>query len=182
MFNNLLRSNSKLITRNNLLLRQKSAYRYLSFKVSDKYKLPKQNSGAVEGSINDDLKKPEIDYSKGGFHWNYEKIVSAALIPFVSLPFYSYFVLGNLNIDPMMDAVLSTLILIHVSYGYESCIVDYIPKRKFGYWHDVCKRLLQAGGILSLYGIFIMETENNGLTNLVRRLWTAKSADAEENR
>lgn len=168
---------------NRLLVNNTSAQcskRYLSMKFLDKYKFPKQNPGAVEGSLNDNLKKPELSFFDGGFHWGYEKIITLAMIPTAILPFYSYMYLGNLSISPVWDSLLSILLLMHASYGYKSCIIDYIPERKFGYWHKFCKRLLQLGGIISLYGIYVMETENNGMTDLVRRLWRAKSSNDDD--
>lgn len=183
MFSGVTKFSTKhILVRNNLLLRETKSCRYISFKFLDKYKLPQQNPGAVAGSINDKLEPSKISYFEGGFHWSYEKIITVALIPSTLVPFYSFFYLENLSINPIMDSALAALILIHASYGYKACIIDYVPKRKFGYWHAICKRLLQLGGVLSLYGIFVMETENNGLTNLIKRLWLAKSSNAEDDR
>ncbi|XBW34919.1 hypothetical protein QEN19_000483 [Hanseniaspora menglaensis] len=180
MFSSLVKTNLKNIAKNGHNFRTINAYRPLSFKFLNKFKLPEQNPGCVDGTINDKLKTQDVSYFEGGFHWSYEKIISVALIPSTLIPLYSYFALENLNINPIMDAALSTLILVHATYGFKSCIIDYIPKRKFGYWHILCKRLLQLGGVLSLYGIFIMETENSGLTNLIKKLWRAKSSDEED--
>lgn len=186
MLNSLLkiRPGVQLITAQNRALVNNSTLqyskRYLSMKFLDKYKLPKQNPGAVEGTINDKLKTPDLNFFEGGFHWGYEKIIALAIIPTSLLPFYSYLYLGNLSISPIWDSLLSIFLLMHASYGYKSCIIDYIPERKFGYWHKFCKRLLQLGGVLSLYGIYVMETENNGMTDLVRRLWRAKSSNDDD--
>lgn len=181
MFSGVTKFTSRnIFFRNNLLLTHSKSCRYISFKFFDKFKLPQQNAGGVEGTINDKIQPSKISYFDGGFHWSYEKIISVALIPSTLVPFYSFFYLENLAINPILDSALAALILIHASYGYKACIIDYIPKRKYGYWHVICKRILQLGGVLSLYGIFVMETENNGLTNLIKRLWLAKSTKAED--
>lgn len=149
----------------------KSAIRNLSLKP----RLPKLPNlrltpdvpGNIIGSVNDAYVPPPGDISVGAFHWLYEKLVVVGMIPLVVFPFIA-------GVDyPLFDAALGTLTLLHSRYGLQSCIIDYIPLRKFGFWHKMAMFLLNIGTAVSLYGIYVIETEYNGLCDLIHKLWTA---------
>lgn len=52
--------------------------------------------------------------------------MSVALIPLTIAPFAA----GSLN--PVTDALLAAVLIIHSHIGFESCVIDYIPTRKYG--------------------------------------------------
>lgn len=73
---------------------------------------------------------------------------------------------------PLLDASLCVMLVVHAHYGFMSCIIDYIPKRKFGIWHDMARYLLYGGSALALYGVYDLETSNNGVVDLIGKLWS----------
>ncbi|SCU85147.1 LAFA_0D14114g1_1 [Lachancea sp. 'fantastica'] len=149
---------------------QISAMRCLSLKPNlDKFKLTPPPPGGVEGNVNDPVKKPEIDYFHGSYHWDYERITAVALLPLTMVPMY--WAMTGSSVHPMIDTALCCTLLIHVQLGLTSCIVDYIPKRKFGIWHQAALLSLYAGTAVGLYGVYELETKNNGFVDLVHKLW-----------
>ncbi|SSD59447.1 related to Succinate dehydrogenase [ubiquinone] cytochrome b small subunit, mitochondrial [Saccharomycodes ludwigii] len=135
-----------------------------------KYKLISQPPGGVIGDVNEAYKPPKPDYFEGSYHWDYERLTAISLLPLTLFPFYCAFS-STTAMYPLLDTTLSTFLLIHVNFGLKSCIIDYIPKRKFGVWHTAAIRLLQLGSILALYGIYDLETNNNGIIDLLSQLW-----------
>ncbi|TID29409.1 hypothetical protein CANINC_001983 [Pichia inconspicua] len=130
------------------------------------FKLTPDPPGNIVGTVNDAYVPPQPEISKGSFHWAYERLVVLGMTPLIVFPFIA-------GVDyPLVDAILSSLILLHSRYGFQSCIIDYIPKRKFGTWHKLAMILLNIGSFTSLYGIYVIETENNGLADLIYKMWT----------
>lgn len=140
-----------------------------------KLKLNPPPPGGVEGTVNDAYKPPMANFSEGSFHWDYERIAAASLIPLVTVPLYIGLTGGI--VPPLLDAALCSVLLIHAQYGFSSCIIDYIPKRKFGVWHNLAMYLLYGGTATGLYGVYQLETENNGIVDLIRRLWTGDDSN-----
>lgn len=123
--------------------------------------------GNVVGTVNDAYVPPPTEFSEGSFHWAYERLVILAMTPLVVFPFVA-------GVDyPLIDATLGVLIAVHSRYGFQSCIIDYIPLRKFGNWHKLAMFFLNIGTCLSVYGIYLLETEENGICDLVKRIWHA---------
>lgn len=67
-----------------------------------------------------------LDKAHGSYHWAFERAMSVALIPLTIAPFAA----GSLN--PVTDALLAATLIIHSHIGFESCVIDYIPTRKYG--------------------------------------------------
>ncbi|AMD20248.1 HDL496Wp [Eremothecium sinecaudum] len=142
-----------------------------------RFKLIPPPAGGVQGDVNEAFKPPAANYLEGSYHWYYERITSVALIPmFAIVPFYGALT-GTLVGFPILDAVLCSTILIHGHLGLTSCIIDYIPKRKFGIWHNIARAMLLAGSVVGLCGIYELETNDNGLTDLVLKLWNGKNSE-----
>lgn len=144
----------------------KKKRRLFKLKLSD-FKLKPEPVGNIVGTVNDAVKTAPIDYYKGSYHWDYERIVAVSMVPLMMAPF----VIGIEH--PYIDATFSTLLLIHCRYGFQSCILDYIPERRFGIWHKVAMWTLDIGSWLALYGVYVIETEANGLFTLVCHMWGA---------
>lgn len=134
-----------------------------------KLKIVPPPPGGVEGGVNDPLKPVEIDYFHGSYHWDYERITAVMLVPLTLVPMYGALSSGTLY--PLLDAMLCSVLLIHSQLGITSCIIDYIPKRKFGIWHKLAMGMLYTGSAVGLYGVYELETSNNGLVDLIGRLW-----------
>lgn len=158
-----------LISRNRIeLQRPLIRVRELSFtNFFKKFKKIPQPPGYVVGTVNDAYKPPEANFYEGGYHWTYERFVTICLVPLTLTPFAA-----GVN-HPMVDSLLSVLLLIHCHTGFESCIIDYIPKRVYGIWHKIAIKLLTMGTFVGIYGIYLLETTGNGLFDLIKSIWTA---------
>lgn len=141
--------------------------RSISFK---KFKLIEQPAGYIVGTVNDAYVHPPADYFHGGYHWTYERAVGVAMVPLIILPFTA------MEVEyPILDAILGSLLVVHCHAGLQSCIIDYIPKRRYGVWHTYAIRLLVLGSVVSFYGVYLCETEANGVYDFVERFWKSLS-------
>ncbi|POS86498.1 hypothetical protein EPUL_001640, partial [Erysiphe pulchra] len=107
---------------------------------------------------NDPAPIPAPNPSHGSYHWTFERIISAGLIPLTIAPFTA----GSLN--PAMDAILCATILIHSHIGFEAVIVDYLPRKRvpnarlFFWW------ALRAATVGVGIGLYEFETNDVGVT------------------
>ena len=67
----------------------------------------------IEGGVNDPAPVPKPHPTEGSYHWVFERLLAAGLIPLTVAPFAA----GSLN--PTMDALLCASILIHSHIGFE---------------------------------------------------------------
>ncbi|KAK3723149.1 membrane anchor subunit of succinate dehydrogenase, Sdh4 [Vermiconidia calcicola] len=81
------------------------------------------------------------------------------------------FAAGSLN--PLMDGVLVSLLLVHSHIGFDSIITDYAPSWRV----PMSRKLLNWARNLALvlvgWGWYEFETNDVGLTEGVKRLWHA---------
>ncbi|KAL1601352.1 membrane anchor subunit of succinate dehydrogenase, Sdh4 [Nothophoma quercina] len=96
-----------------------------------------------------------------------KRIVSAGLIPLTIAPFAA----GSLN--PVTDSILCALLVVHSHIGFESCIIDYFPKKRVPFVRNAAMWALRAGTVLVGVALYSFETNDVGVTEAVRRLWTA---------
>ncbi|CAI2030917.1 hypothetical protein SEUBUCD646_0H03260 [Saccharomyces eubayanus] len=115
------------------------------------------------------FKPPETSQYEGSYQRDYERIAKYSLIPLTIVPFYASLTGGVMY--PLLDASLSSVFLIYLQYGFTSCIIDYIPKEKYPRWHKLALYSLYGGSMLSLYGIYELETKDNGFVDLIKKLW-----------
>jgi len=121
----------------------------------------------LHGTANDAAPVPPAEPSHGSYHWTFERLISAGLIPLTIAPFAS----GSLN--PTMDAILCGTILIHSHIGFESIVTDYLPK-----WRVPKTRMLFWWGLRAVtvmvgVGLYEFETNDVGVTEAIKRIWTA---------
>lgn len=126
-----------------------------------------QPPGNIVGTVNDPVKTPPPSPVHGSYHWTFERIITLGLVPLAVLP------LATGELTPVFDAVLGGLIVVHSNMGMESVITDYFPKRKFPKGHGVLKGLLYTGSVATLYGVYKLETEGDGIVGSVKKIWTA---------
>lgn len=126
-----------------------------------------QPPGNIVGDVNDAVPVPPVNKAKGSYHWTFERLLCVGMAPTLVLPFAA----GAYS--PLMDATLCSLLLVHAHIGFDACITDYIPKRKFGKLHDVAQYALFAGTALGLFGIYEYETNDIGVTETIKRAWNA---------
>ncbi|RCK65222.1 Mitochondrial inner membrane protein SHH4 [Candida viswanathii] len=132
-----------------------------------KFKKIEQPAGYIVGTVNDAYQSPQPVYYEGSYHWTYERIIAITMLPLVMAPFVA-------GVEfPMIDSVFSTLLLFHCHAGIKSCIIDYIPKRVYGFWYGAASKLLTLGTFVAMYGIYVLETTSNGLFDLIKAIWAA---------
>lgn len=125
-----------------------------------------QPPGFVVGTVNDAYVPPKPHKTHGSVHWTSERAVALALTPFVAAPFFT-------GASTMVDSVLSGLLLFHCYTGFQSCIIDYIPKRVYGGYHNAAMYLLTFGTGVAAYGVYEIENKEGGVTNIISKLWKA---------
>lgn len=171
MLRSLLSRNSLgLLPRSMMPLHQNRivASRLISLKPNfSKFKLKEQPPGFIVGTVNDAYKAPEPDHYHGSNHWTYDRFLAISLVPLTAVPF----VMG-VNF-PMIDTAFCLAVLFHSYSGFKSCIIDYIPERVYGFWHRAAMKLLTLGSAISIYGIYVLETTENGLFDLVSKIFGA---------
>ncbi|KAL8683402.1 MAG: hypothetical protein Q9186_000664 [Xanthomendoza sp. 1 TL-2023] len=118
--------------------------------------------------VNDPAPVPEPSPTHGSYHWVFERAMSAALIPLTIAPFAA----GTLN--PMTDALLCAGIIIHSHIGFQSIIIDYVPDKRLPKTRALFWWGLRAATLVVAVGFFEFETNDVGLTEAIKRIWTAK--------
>lgn len=116
---------------------------------------------------NDPAPIPPTNPTHGSYHWTFERLVSASLIPLTIAPFAA----GSLN--PLTDAVLCATILIHSHIGFDAMVVDYLPNKRVPKTRFLFNWGLRAATVLVGVGLYEFETNDVGLTEAVKRIWTA---------
>ena len=120
-----------------------------------------------EDVANDPAPVPAASPSHGSYHWTFERLISAGLIPLTIAPFAA----GSLN--PTTDAILCGAILIHSHIGFESIVIDYIPthrlpKTRMFFWWG-----LRLATVVVGVGLYEFETNDVGVTEAIKRIWSA---------
>ncbi|KAI9682275.1 MAG: membrane anchor subunit of succinate dehydrogenase, Sdh4 [Caeruleum heppii] len=149
--------------RNNVLTTTKIASFHSSSKRSILPPLPQR----IAGTINDAAPVRHSSPTHGSYHWTFERLVSAALIPLTIAPFAS----GSLN--PVTDAVLCATLLVHSHIGFESIIIDYLPTKRTPRTRLVFWWGLRAATLIVAVGLYEFETNDVGVTEAIKRIWTA---------
>jgi succinate dehydrogenase (ubiquinone) membrane anchor subunit len=116
---------------------------------------------------NDAAPVPEPSPTHGSYHWTFERLISAGLIPLTIAPFAA----GSLN--PATDAILCGAILIHSHIGFDACIVDYFPSKRVPKTRMGLEWLLRAMTVAVGVGLYEFETNDVGVTAAIQRIWKA---------
>ncbi|KAF2268325.1 mitochondrial succinate dehydrogenase cytochrome b560 subunit D [Lojkania enalia] len=121
----------------------------------------------IQGTLNQPVPVPDPSPVHGSYHWSFERLVSAGLIPLTMAPFAA----GSLN--PVTDSILCALLVIHSHIGFEACIIDYIPKKRIPTIHTISMWALRAGTLVLGVALYSFETNDVGITEAVSKLWHA---------
>ncbi|KAF5138085.1 Succinate dehydrogenase [ubiquinone] cytochrome b small subunit, mitochondrial [Metarhizium anisopliae] len=119
------------------------------------------------GPLNDPAPVPPPSAAHGSYHWTFERLLAAGLVPLTIAPFAS----GSLN--PTMDAILCSAVLIHSHIGFQSVIIDYIPKRRYPGLRRLFWWGLNAATVVVGVGLYEFETNDVGVTEAIKRVWKA---------
>ena len=138
-----------------------------SFHTTTKRQLLPAGPQVIQGGINDPVKVPEPSPSHGSYHWTFERILAAGLVPLTVAPFAA----GSLN--PVMDAILGASILVHSHMGIQAVFVDYVPTNKYPKLRKAVMWSLNVATALVGLGLYEFETNDVGITEAIKRVWTA---------
>lgn len=127
----------------------------------------KQPPGYIVGTVNDAVKLNKPDRLHGPYHWMYERLNIIAFVPLV------VYALANGSLPPVADAALGVLMISHCHTGFGACITDYFPPRLFPKISPLFFFMLGAGSATALYGLYKLETEDEGVVGAIRTLWNA---------
>lgn len=133
-----------------------------------------QAPGGVKGTVNDAYVPPPSHKTHGSLHWDFERVIAISMVPLVTIPLAT-----TGSISSVADSLLSSVLLAHCYVGFQSCIIDYIPKRVYGKNHNYAMYLLTLGSVLSALGIYKLQTEENGVVGILKKFW---ASDREEKR
>lgn len=117
--------------------------------------------------MNDAEPIPASDASHGSYHWTFERLIAAGLVPLTLAPFAA----GSLN--PTTDAILCASVLVHTHLGLSTILVDYVPKWSYPGWRKGLTWGLNAVTALVGLGLYEFETNDVGVTELISKLWKA---------
>ncbi|CAB4252930.1 similar to Saccharomyces cerevisiae YOR297C TIM18 Component of the mitochondrial TIM22 complex involved in insertion of polytopic proteins into the inner membrane [Maudiozyma barnettii] len=105
----------------------------------------------------------------GKFQEDYQRIMKYTLIPLTLTPFFTSY--AGIPFHPMLDATLGSVFLLYAHYGFSSLIYQYLPKEKYPRWSTISLWTLYSSSCLAFYGLYELETENNGIVDLINKLW-----------
>ncbi|KAH8723227.1 CybS-domain-containing protein [Phaeosphaeriaceae sp. PMI808] len=121
----------------------------------------------IVGTANEPVPVPDPSYTHGSYHWSFERVISAGLIPLTIAPFAA----GSLN--PVTDSILCALLVLHSHIGFESCIIDYFPTARVPLVRNIAMWALRLATITLGVALYSFETNDVGITEAVARLWHA---------
>ncbi|KAK0734307.1 succinate dehydrogenase-like protein [Lasiosphaeria miniovina] len=121
----------------------------------------------VDGTVNDPAPVLETSPAHGSYHWTFDRLVSAGLVPLTLAPFAA----GSLN--PTMDAVLCGIILIHSHTGFQNIIIDYVPTWRVPRARKAIMWGLNVATVIVGLALYEFETTDVGVTEAIKRVWTA---------
>lgn len=81
------------------------------------------------------------------------------------------FAAGSLN--PTTDAILCSAVLLHSHIGFQSVLIDYIPKRTYPNMRKYFWWGLNLATVTVGVGLYEFETNDVGVTEAIKRLWKA---------
>ncbi|KAF7548980.1 hypothetical protein G7046_g8490 [Stylonectria norvegica] len=121
----------------------------------------------IVGSVNDPAPIPEPSASHGSYHWTFERLIAAGLIPLTIAPFAA----GSYN--PVTDAILCGVLLLHSHLGFQQVVIDYIPQKQWPKLRKTFWWALNAATLTVGIGLYEFETNDVGITEAIKRIWTA---------
>ncbi|KAH8197605.1 hypothetical protein TruAng_008237 [Truncatella angustata] len=119
------------------------------------------------GPLNDPAPVPSPSPSHGSYHWTFDRLLAASLVPITVAPFAA----GSLN--PVLDATLVGMIVIHSHTGFQNILIDYIPNSRYPRMRKLFMWGLNAATVLVAIGLYEFETNDVGVTEAIKRVWKA---------
>lgn len=109
----------------------------------------------IEGTVNDPVVFPAPNKAHGSYHWTFERLLSASLVPLVASTAVT-------SVHPVLDGILAVAIVAHSHIGFDAVVVDYVHTRKFPVIGVIVKWLLRAATTGVLVGVYQFNTNDIG--------------------
>ncbi|KAG1810562.1 mitochondrial inner membrane protein [Suillus subaureus] len=122
----------------------------------------------LKGTVNDPTEFPPPSRTHGSYHWAFERIIAASLVPATAAAFVT-----SGSSYPVLDGLLGLSLVMHSHIGFDSMIVDYVHKRKFPILSPILTWTLRSATVGVLVGVYQFNTNDIGLTELIAKVWTA---------
>ena len=90
-----------------------AAPRFALFSTSSHKQIMPPGPQVLEGGVNEPAPVPKPSPIHGSYHWTFERLLSAGLVPLTIVPFAS----GSLS--PALDAAFVFMIIIHSHMGFQ---------------------------------------------------------------
>lgn len=103
---------------------------------------------------------------EGSIHWIWERGLSILSLGSIG----SAFMLPG---EPLVDLGLGTIIPLHCHVGFMAIITDYLPHHKYPFINRISTTSIWAGTLLSIYGLYLFNTKDIGISSTIRDLWSA---------
>ncbi|GAA5899453.1 hypothetical protein JCM6882_009120 [Rhodosporidiobolus microsporus] len=124
----------------------------------------------VEGTVNDPTPFPTPNKAHGSYHWTFERLLSASLVPLIGATAVS-------SANPVIDGVLCTALVAHSHMGFDQVLTDYLHPRKFPILGPIASWVLRLATVGVLIGVYQFETNDIGLTELLKKAWKGEKKD-----
>ncbi|RIB20112.1 CybS-domain-containing protein [Gigaspora rosea] len=120
----------------------------------------------IKGSVNEAVALPPRDKVAGSYHWDFERLLSLTLIPLTIASVLK-------GAHPITDLGLGVILPFHCHIGFDAMITDYFPHRRNPVLNTVFAWGLRGATLIALYGCYEFNTNDVGLTELVKKVWHA---------
>ncbi|KAH7099301.1 CybS-domain-containing protein [Auriculariales sp. MPI-PUGE-AT-0066] len=120
------------------------------------------------GTVNDALPFPTSNRAHGSHHWAFERLLSASLVPLTVTAFAT-----STTPYPAVDGILGVALIMHSHIGFDQLNEDYLHKRKYKVIGPIATWTLRLATVGALVGVYQFNTNDVGLTELIKRVWHA---------
>ncbi|PCH34567.1 mitochondrial inner membrane protein [Wolfiporia cocos MD-104 SS10] len=147
----------------------RSSLRPLAFtarSVSDAAYVP--GGPIYKGTVNDPTTFPPPSKTHGSYHWAFERLLSAGLVPLTAAAFVT-----SGSSHALLDGLLGMSLVMHSHIGFDSVLVDYLHPRKFPILGRALTWALRATTVTVLVGVYQFNTNDIGLIELIAKVWHA---------
>ncbi|KAF5349356.1 hypothetical protein D9758_011787 [Tetrapyrgos nigripes] len=121
-----------------------------------------------KGTANDPTPFPPSSRTHGSYHWAFERLLAAGLVPMTAAAFVT-----SGSPYPIIDGLLGISLIIHSHIGFDALLVDYVHPRKFPIMGPTLTWTLRATTVAVMVGVYQFNTNDIGLTELIAKVWTA---------
>ncbi|RKP34086.1 CybS-domain-containing protein [Dimargaris cristalligena] len=125
-----------------------------------------QATPAANGALPETVPIHEPNHMEGSYHWDFERALSIALVPIISAQ-------AIYGAHPITDLLVGVVLPLHCHVGWDAMVTDYVHKRKYPKLSPLCSWSLRVFTVLTLVGCYQFNTNDIGLTELIKRTWKA---------